>query len=317
MNNIQKEDLYLISRHSELSEEEVGKVLRENIYPDKQSWETFVKWLLLTLGVGFTVSGIIFFFAYNWSSLHKFVKIGLVEAVLLVAVSCLLSIKNGIIKKILLTLASVLVGVLYAVFGQIYQTGANAYDFFLAWTVFVTLWVVISNFAPLWLFYVVLLNTTFTLYAEQVAQEWSGLLVFTLLFALNTIALIFFTGLAKYRPEINVPKWFLQLLALAAISYATLAFCTGLYITYSPVFLILILVILVLYLFGIKHGLANRTLFYLAAIPFSLIVMGAALLIKISRAEVMFFFISIFIIGSVTGVIVNLLRCQKKWSNEQ
>ncbi|MNK06779.1 hypothetical protein D3C87_246800 [compost metagenome] len=317
MKNIQREDLYLLSRHSELSENEVGKVLRENIYPDKHSWETFVKLLLITLGVGFTVSGIIFFFAYNWSSLHKFVKIGLVEGVLLVAVSCLFFIKNSIIKNILLTFASVLVGVLYAVFGQIYQTGANAYDFFLAWTVFVTLWMVISNFAPLWLFYLVLLNTTVTLYAEQVARDWSDLLVFTLLFALNAISLLLFTGLAKYKPEINVPKWFLQILALAAITYATLAFCTGLYSTHSPVFLILIPAILILYGLGIRHGLASKTLFYLAAIPFSLIVMGAALLIKMSRAEVMFFFISVFIIGSVTGVIINLLRCQKKWSNEQ
>jgi len=317
MKNIEREDLYLLIRHSDIGEEEVEKVLRENSYPDKKAWETFVKLMLITLGVGFSVSGIIFFFAYNWASLHKFVKIGLTEAVLISTVSCVFFIKNSIVKNILLTFASVLVGVLYAVFGQIYQTGANAYDFFLAWTVFITLWVAISNFAPLWLFYLVLLNITLILYIQQVAQDLSEVSILSLLFAMNAIALFFFTGLAKYRLEISVPKWFLQIVALAAITYATLGFCMGLYGRYTIVFPLLIVFILLFYALSIKQSLATKNLFYLAAIPFSLIVMGSALLIKISDAEMMFFFVSIFIIGSVTGVVINLLRYQKKWSNEQ
>jgi uncharacterized membrane protein len=317
MKNIEREELYLLSRHSNLGEEEVAQVLREKIYPDKQAWETFVKLLLITLGVGFTVSGIIFFFAYNWQNLHKFVKIGLTEGVLIVAIGCIFFIRNSIVKNILLTFASVLVGVLYAVFGQIYQTGANAYDFFLAWTVFTTLWVVISNFAPLWLLYLVLLNTTFILYTQQVAQDWSEVLVFTLLFVINTVALLLFTTLAKYKAQLNIPKWFLQLLALASTTFATIGLCLGMFASYASVFPILIVLTLVLYILGIKYGLRTRSLFYLAIIPFSLIVIGAAILIKISEAEAMFFFISMFIIGSVTGVIVNLLRYQKKWSNEQ
>ena len=45
--------------------------------------------------------------------------------------------------------ATFLIGTLFAVFGQIYQTGADAYDLFLGWTLFTILWAVAIRFAPL------------------------------------------------------------------------------------------------------------------------------------------------------------------------
>ena len=169
MINIQREDIHIISRHSNLTEHEVEKSLHEHAYSDKKMWQKFLQLFILSLGIGFTVSGIIFFFAYNWADLHKFVKIGIVEGLLIATILVMLITKTtDNIKNIILTGASVLVGVLFAVFGQIYQTGANAYDFFLGWTIFITLWVLISNFASLWLVYRVLINSTFVFYSQQV-----------------------------------------------------------------------------------------------------------------------------------------------------
>src|SRR5690606_30155924 len=103
------------------------------------------------------------------------------------------------------------VGVLFAVYGQIYQTGANAYDFFLAWTIFVTLWVLVSNFAPLWFLYLILINTTFILYSEQVATDWSLALVCIVLFIFHFSVLlsIHISGIKK------IPDWFLNTVSLA------------------------------------------------------------------------------------------------------
>ncbi|ULT43759.1 DUF2157 domain-containing protein [Niabella defluvii] len=95
-------------------------------------------------------------------------------------------------RSIILTGAAALVGVLFAVFGQVYQTGANAYDFFLAWVIFISLWVWVSNFAALWLLYLLLVNTTIVLYAEQVAQNWQGIFVLTLLFVVDAMCCWFF-----------------------------------------------------------------------------------------------------------------------------
>ena len=131
------------------------------------------------MGVGFTVAGIIFFFAYNWEELPKFAKLGIVE-VLLVASVLLATFThwNKLVKQILLTGATFLIGTLLAVFGQIYQTGADAYDLFLGWTLFTILWAVAIRFAPLWLTFIGLLCTTIWLYNIQIASANSWEMTF-------------------------------------------------------------------------------------------------------------------------------------------
>lgn len=316
MNKVQREDIYLISRHSNLSEKGIAKALKENVYADREAWQKFLRMFFMGLGVGFTVSGIIFFFAYNWEGLHKFVKIGLIQGLIIVTTGLALFPKITInSRRIILTGTTVLVGVLFAVFGQIYQTGANAYDFFLSWTVFVTLWVVVSNFAPLWSIYLVLINTTLILYAQQIAGDWSAVFICTLLFTINTAILISAIFLSKYRKTVNIPNWFLNTLALATISYATTGIIIGIFGDYRISFPVLILIALMAYTVGIWHGLKTKNSFYPAVIPFSLVVIISALLIKLSDGETMFLLIGLFIVGSVTLIIKYLLDLQKKWTD--
>jgi uncharacterized membrane protein len=288
------------------------------VYHDRAAWQKFLRLLFMSLGIGFTVSGIVFFFAYNWADLHKFAKLGLTQGLLLV--TTILALLPGIhvnTRNMILTGAAVLVGVLFAVFGQIYQTGANAYDFFLGWTIFVTLWVVIARFAPLWLLYLLLVNTTFVLYTQQVARDWSEILVLTVLFALNTTALLTAIFLSDYRKIAKAPRWFLNTVALAAVTFATMGIIIGIFGRYQAAFLVLVGMAAIVYALGIWHGLQVKSGFYLSIIAFSLIIILSALLIKISSAEIMFFTVGLFIIGSVTLTIKTLMDLQKKWTNEQ
>lgn len=318
MTDIQREDIHIISRYSNLTEQGIEKALKENVYNDKEKWERFLRVFFITLGIGFTVSGIIFFFAYNWADLHKFAKIGLTQGLILITTILVLYPKIDInIRSIILTGSAILVGVLFAVFGQIYQTGANAYDFFLAWTVFVTLWVIVSNFAPLWLLYLILINTTLILYSEQVAKDWSEVLVFTLLFIINTIALLFSFLLSKYKKLAAIPNWFINTVTLASTSYATIGIVIGIFDKYQVAFPILIFITSIVYALGIWYGLKAKSGFYLSVIPFNIIVIISAFLIKISDGEMMFLLVSLFIITSVTLVIKNLIDIQKKWTNEK
>lgn len=314
MKNIQREDIQIISRYSDLNEQVVDRVLRQNVYNDKASWQKFLRLFIISLGVGFTVAGIVFFFAYNWADLHRFVKIGLSQGVLIATtIVALLPKINENIRNIILTGASVLVGVLFAVFGQIYQTGANAYDFFLAWTVFVSIWVLVSKFSPLWLLYLVLINTTFILYSQQVAKDWSEVFICSLLFIINTSVLIY----TIYFGNKKTSNWFLNTVALASSIYATIGIVIGIFDKYQTTFIILILVTAIVFSLGIWHGLKTKSGFYLSIIPFSLIIIVSALLIKISDGEMMFLLVSLFIIGSVTLTIKNLIDIQKKWANEK
>jgi uncharacterized membrane protein len=65
---------------------------------------------------------------------------------------------------------SVLVGVLLAVYGQTYQTGADAFELFIGWAVLIFGWVIFSEFAALWLIWLILLNTGAILYWYQVGH---------------------------------------------------------------------------------------------------------------------------------------------------
>ena len=147
---------------------------RQALYANKKEWNRFLSIFLLAVGIGFTVSGIIFFFAYNWNDLPKFAKLGIVEVLLVSSVLLTVFTRwSRLVKQILLTGATFLIGTLFAVFGQIYQTGADAYDLFLGWTLFTILWAVAARFAPLWLTFIGLLCTTIWLYNIQIASRGS------------------------------------------------------------------------------------------------------------------------------------------------
>lgn len=317
INNTNRENIYRVNRHSNLKEKTVQQFLTDHVYAGKPEWNSFLKIFLLTLGAGFTVAGIVFFFAYNWEGLHKFAKLGLAEAAFVIAGACIFISKfNETVRSIMLTAACVLVGVLFAVFGQIYQTGANAYDFFLGWTVFITVCVLVSDFAPLWLIYIVLINTTLFFYAEQVADHWEERMVFLIHFCLNTSVLAATVMLQKIKNNLHIPVWFTNSLAFAAAFFATVGSTIEIIDYDEGNLYVVLLSVLLVYGLGVYYALNKKSIFYLAVIAFSSIIILSALIINAGSGSETFFFIFIFIIGSVTGVIKGLISLHKTWSHE-
>ena len=320
MRKINRKDIYTINRHSNWSEEDVQIALQEHVLSKKASWETFLRLFLISLGIAFTVSGVIFFFAYNWDDLGNFMKFGLVEGLLIVTtiVAILPKIKPNI-RNIILTGASMLVGVLFAIFGQVYQTGANAYDFFLMWTLFVTIWAFVANFSVMWLAFLVLINTTFVLYTFQVNGEWSFVLVCLFLFLFNGLILALFTKLPNSQLKLNSPNWLNNIIGLATVSCSTLGIIVGIFDDESIDLPILLILSGVLYTLGILYGLKARKIFYLAVIPFSIIMIIFSFIIDVFHFDdgaFVYFILGLMIVVSITALIVQLVNLKKRWSNE-
>lgn len=128
------------------------------ILPPRQ-WGLWVSRLLLALGVGLVLSGIVYFFAFNWNAIPPMIKLGSVEFAL---VGCLIGTHlaglQRILGQMLLLAAATLAGVFLAVFGQIYQTGADAWTLFAAWAALILPWTVIGEFAPLWGLWMIVAN---------------------------------------------------------------------------------------------------------------------------------------------------------------
>lgn len=142
--------------------------------PDQAAWRRFADWGLLALACLLLLSGVVFFFAFNWQDLHRFAKLGLVAAGLAGCASA--AARLGLerdIGKACLAGAAVLTGVLLAVAGQIYQSGADSELLFLAWAILILPWVLAGRLPWLWLFWAFLGNVALILYVAGWMGVWA------------------------------------------------------------------------------------------------------------------------------------------------
>lgn len=179
---------------------------------DTHHWRTWLTRILLVLGAAHILAGLIFFFAYNWADLTKTMKFGLLFAA--IASSCGLWWLLGPDKRsgeLMGTAATVFTGVLMAVFGQIYQTGADAHELFVAWAALTLPWAIISKSPVHLLVWIIIGDTAYGLYAAQVMHPvWgiSGAVLFAVNAAGLGFALVALKQASSKRPYLNV--WWLE-----------------------------------------------------------------------------------------------------------
>ncbi|WP_052741676.1 DUF2157 domain-containing protein [Kiloniella litopenaei] len=148
----------------------------QHLIPHTQ-WGIWASRLLLGLGVCLVLSGVIYFFAFNWAKLLPAHKLGGIQfaiiASIIAACVCGLPRLSG---QLALISASVFVGAFLAVFGQIYQTGADAYQLFMVWSLLIFGWTILSRFAAHWVLWLVIFNVFLGLWWEQVpiSRSWIG-----------------------------------------------------------------------------------------------------------------------------------------------
>ena len=168
------------------------------VYPTKQTWLAFFDKALLVIGAVALVLSLVFFIAYNWMNMGKISKFALVEGALVISIALYVALsfrqRFQLIRQLLLLIASVITGSLLALFGQVYQTGADTWQLFFGWAILITPWVLIARFPALWLLWLGLVNASLVLYfdvADFVFANYlyQGILQIGLLAAVNFIAL--------------------------------------------------------------------------------------------------------------------------------
>ena len=192
------------------------------ILPDSARWLRFIDGLLLLTGALALASGVVFFVAFNWDALGRFGKFALIQALLLAAV--LLYWRLGALRtagQAALLLAAILLGVLLALYGQTYQTGADPWQLFATWALLMLPWAAVGRFAPLWLLWLLLLNLAATLYYDArfgllgVAFASKDDLVW-LLFLLNSAAWVVWEAAARRFDWLSLRRWPVRLIATAS-----------------------------------------------------------------------------------------------------
>lgn len=308
-----RSDIYIISRHSNWKTSSVEKTLEADVYNNAVAWKKFLRILLISFAIGFTTAGIVFFFAFNWNGLHRFAKLGLIEFILIAVIFLALYINNLLVKNTLFTAAALLVGALFAVFGQVYQTSATAFDFFLGWLCFVTIWVLVVNFSYLWALFLYLANITIALYFEHILFSFHQNQLFIALIILNSCWLLLFLSLAKHYDYFIIPRWLTNIVFLTIISIANLGDITGILEKFDQAALVIMIISAVISIAGLIYAFAKKNLAYLAIIPFSVILIIATLISKFLKEEWVFLIAGLFVTISVGFLIKYLLEIQKKW----
>lgn len=166
------------------------------IAPGLARWRAFIDSLLLWLGASAIAAGLLFFVAFNWEAMGRFARFGLVQVLMVATIGGYVWFQSHErLRKVLLFVACVLVGILLALYGQTYQTGADPWELFAVWAVFIVPWTLISRFAPLWLLLVGLVNVALILYCDTFRPQvpWLAYPELTLAFCLalfNSLVLV-------------------------------------------------------------------------------------------------------------------------------
>src|SRR5437879_207918 len=71
--------MHLLARYSTWTTKTMQQALNDKVYTNPAQLLKLLRYFLLAAGVSFLLSGIIFFFAYNWNNLSPFQKFALCE----------------------------------------------------------------------------------------------------------------------------------------------------------------------------------------------------------------------------------------------
>ncbi len=168
-----------------------------DVYPSKRTWLQFFDKALLIIGAVALVLSLVLFIAYNWLYMGKLAKFALVEGALVITIALYVALsfrrRFAFVRQLLLLIASIITGSLLALFGQVYQTGADTWQLFFGWAVLITPWVIIARFPALWLLWLGLINAVTLFYIDTslffgIGYYYQDFWQFTVITVINVIA---------------------------------------------------------------------------------------------------------------------------------
>ncbi|WP_348082367.1 hypothetical protein [Mucilaginibacter sp.] len=151
---------------------------------------------------------------------------------------------------------------------------------------------------------------------------WEATTLCLVLFAINVGAIgitqLFYRG----RTAGMVPGYFSKVVALSAAGCITVSIVTGIfdsYNGYADTLWIALLALVLVYGFAVSYSLKNRSLYYLCIIPLSIIIIISSWLFKVfaRNSGGVFFFVSLFVIISITVLVNALITLNKSWNGNK
>ncbi|MDU1909812.1 DUF4401 domain-containing protein [Fusobacterium sp.] len=172
----------------------------------------------LYFSILFIITGVSCFIAYNWNKIGNFTKMSIPMTLIILGIIGWFIFQNKkLYRELSLFSSSFFIGTLFAVFGQIYQTGADPYTLFRNWGIFILIFSFIEKFYPLWTLNITVFTISGMLYMRLYGN-------FTMICITGSIIILFFfliyIAVIK-KMLIEVKDWFFYILAFSSTALMT------------------------------------------------------------------------------------------------
>ena len=124
-----------------------------------------IKKFFLLFSVIFLIAGVTSFTAYNWATMSNVEKLAVSSVLIIAGLVAYLFLEKEIYKNLAIFFSSFMIGTLFAVYGQVYQTGADVWILFRNWAIFLIIPMVATGYYSVMTLFsiVVAISTSFYL----------------------------------------------------------------------------------------------------------------------------------------------------------
>ncbi|WP_145525965.1 DUF4401 domain-containing protein [Yersinia rohdei] len=134
------------------------------VRPNLMGWRSFLTAFLTLLGLLALVAGAVFFIAWNWAAMPKMAKFALAQLLIIALAVVVWWRWYDAVARMALLAVGLSFGGLFALYGQVYQTGADSWELFRAWAGVLLPLALLGRQNALWFCTWVIANLAFQLY---------------------------------------------------------------------------------------------------------------------------------------------------------
>ena len=125
-----------------------------------------IKKFFLLFSVVFLIAGVTSFTAYNWATMSNIEKLAVPSVLIVVGLVAYLFLEKEIYKNLAIFFSSFMIGTLFAVYGQVYQTGADVWILFRNWAIFLIIPIVATGYYSLMILFSIVVATSTSFYLD-------------------------------------------------------------------------------------------------------------------------------------------------------
>ena len=130
-----------------------------------------IKRFFLLFSVIFLIAGVTSFTAYNWENMSNIEKLAVPSVLIVVGLVAYLFLKKEIYKKLAIFFSSFMIGTLFAVYGQVYQTGADVWILFRNWAIFLIIPMVATGYYSVMILFSIVTTISTGFYLDLYLSE--------------------------------------------------------------------------------------------------------------------------------------------------